>query len=127
MVSRQGRARDGVGQTQHPARSSDGDGAGYPRQTQAALTLPLVWTDDATRDLLDILDYIGARNFAAAERLNAAIVHAAENLPDHPYIYRSGRLAGTREAVVHPNYLLVYRVTETIEILAVLHARQRYP
>jgi toxin ParE1/3/4 len=91
------------------------------------LTLPLVWTDDATGDLLNILDSIGARNFAAAERLNAAIVHAAENLPDHPYLYRSGRLAGTREAVVHPNYLLVYRVTETIEILAVLHARQRYP
>jgi toxin ParE1/3/4 len=91
------------------------------------LTLPLVWTDDATGDLLNILDSIGARNFAAAERLNAAIVHAAENLPDHPYLYRSGRLAGTREAVVHPNYLLVYRVTEAIEILAFLHARQQYP
>ena len=91
------------------------------------MTLPLVWTDDATSDLLDILDYIGARNFAAAEGFNAAIKHAAENLPDHPYIYRCERLAGTREALVHPNYLLVYRVTETIEILAVLHARQRYP
>jgi toxin ParE1/3/4 len=91
------------------------------------VTLALVWTDEATSDLLDILSYVGARNFAAADRLNAVIMHAAENLPDHPYIYRSGRLAGTREAVVHPNYLLVYRVTETIEILAVLHARQQYP
>ncbi len=91
------------------------------------MTLPLVWTDDATRDLLDILDYIGARNLAASERLSAAIRYTAETLPDHPYIYRPGRLAGTREAVVHPNYLLVYRVTGTIEILAVLHARQQYP
>ena len=91
------------------------------------MTLPLVWTDDATRDLLEIADYIGPRNFAAAQRLIAAIRHAAETLPDHPYLYRLGRIAGTREAVVHPNYILVYRVTGTIEILAVLHARQRYP
>jgi len=34
---------------------------------------------------------------------------------------------GTREAIVHPNYILVYRVGETIDILAVLHARQQYP
>jgi toxin ParE1/3/4 len=34
---------------------------------------------------------------------------------------------GTREAVVHPNYILVYRVGECIEVLAVLHARQQYP
>ncbi len=91
------------------------------------MTLRLVWTDDATHDLLEILDYIAPRNFAASERLKATIRHAAETLPDHPYIHRPGRVAGTREAIVHPNYLIVYRVTDVIEILAVLHARQRYP
>ncbi|WP_367613606.1 type II toxin-antitoxin system RelE/ParE family toxin [Sphingomonas sp. AP4-R1] len=29
--------------------------------------------------------------------------------------------------MAHPNYILVYRVTEAIEVLAVLHARQLYP
>ena len=91
------------------------------------MTLPLVWTDEATSDLVEIADYIAPRNFAASQRLIAAIRHAAETLPDHPYLYRPGRVAGTREAVVHPNYILVYRVRETIEILAVLHARRRYP
>ena len=39
-----------------------------------------------------------------------------------------GRVPGTREAVVHPNYILVYRVTaEAVEILRLMHARQRYP
>jgi plasmid stabilization system protein ParE len=33
--------------------------------------LPLVWTDEAQHDLLDILDYIAARNPVAAERLHA--------------------------------------------------------
>jgi len=56
-----------------------------------------------------------------------AIRHTTSRIIENPYLYRSGRVAGTREAVVHPNYILVYRVTETIEILAVLHARQRYP
>jgi plasmid stabilization system protein ParE len=35
---------------------------------------------------------------------------------------------GTREAVAHPNYLLIYRVGDgVVEILAVLHTRQQYP
>ena len=35
---------------------------------------------------------------------------------------------GTRELVAHPNYVIVYRVSETtVEIVNVLHARQQYP
>ena len=41
--------------------------------------------------------------------------------------HRPARVPGTREAIVHPNYILVYRVGETIDILAVLHSRQQYP
>ena len=59
--------------------------------------------------------------------MGAAIRRTTNRIADHPYLYRPGRVAGTREAVVHPNYILVYRVRETIEILAVLHARRRYP
>jgi toxin ParE1/3/4 len=89
---------------------------------------PLVWTDDATSDLLAILDYIGARDVAAADRLNDLIQRAAGRLPRHPYMHRPGRVPGTREAVVYPNYLVVYRVGhDAIEILAVVHARRRYP
>lgn len=91
------------------------------------MTPRLVWRDEATTDLLDILDYIAARNQAAADRLNDRIQHTAERLPDHPLIHRPGRVPGTREAIVHPNYILVYRVGEVIEVLAVLHARQQYP
>ncbi|HLL30469.1 MAG TPA: type II toxin-antitoxin system RelE/ParE family toxin, partial [Allosphingosinicella sp.] len=41
----------------------------------------------------------------------------AERLPDHPFLYRPGRAPGTREAVVHPNYILIYRVKgEAVEI-----------
>ena len=89
--------------------------------------LPLVWRAEARADLLTVISYIAERNASAADRLLAAIEHVAERLPDHPYLHRSGRVTGTREAVVHPNYILVYRVADVIEILAVLHARQQYP
>jgi toxin ParE1/3/4 len=37
-------------------------------------------------------------------------------------------LAGTRELVVHPNYILIYLVGEdVVEIIRVLHAHQQYP
>lgn len=90
--------------------------------------LPVTWSASALDNLTDIVTYIAERNPLAADRLKqlieAAIVPAAE----HPYIYRSGRVPGTREIVVHPNYVLVYRIkVEAVEVLAVLHARQEYP
>jgi addiction module RelE/StbE family toxin len=90
--------------------------------------LPLIWAPEARDDLFAILDYIADRNPTAAARLHAAIEYTVDQLPAHPFVYRSGRVAGTREAVVHPNYIIVYQVgAASIDILAVLHARQRYP
>jgi toxin ParE1/3/4 len=49
-------------------------------------------------------------------------------LPQHPYLYRLGRVSGTRELVAHPNYIVVYRVSATaIEIVSILHSRQQFP
>jgi len=43
-------------------------------------------------------------------------------------MYRPGRLDGTREAMIHPNYVLVYRSNaEKVEIVNILHSRQQYP
>lgn len=91
------------------------------------MTLPLIWTDEAIADLDEITEYIAQRNIAAAERLEGLVRSAAGRLPDHPFLYRPGRVAGTREAVVHPNYVLISEVTDLIRILAVQHARQQYP
>ena len=89
--------------------------------------LALIWRPEARQDLTQIIAYIAERNPAAADRPGMAIRHAADRRPDHPFIHRPGRVAGTREAIVHPNYIVVYRVAETIDVLAVIHARQRYP
>ena len=86
------------------------------------------WSDEATTDLVEIIDYIDQRNALAAQGLLAAVIQSAENLPQMPYLFRPSRVAGTREHVVHPNYIVVYQVgNDVIDILRVLHSRQQYP
>ncbi|WP_392888886.1 type II toxin-antitoxin system RelE/ParE family toxin [Pseudomonas migulae] len=85
------------------------------------------WRPEARSDLRQLLNYIGDRNISAASELYQSIEAATCALAQHPGLYRLGRVSGTREIVVHPNYLVVYQVTDRIEILNVLHARQQYP
>lgn len=88
----------------------------------------LVWRARALDDLEAIIGYIAERNLPASERLQAAIDACTDILTRHPLAFRPGRIEGTREAVVHPNYILIYRVyEEAVEIVNVVHARQRYP
>jgi len=90
--------------------------------------LGVVWLDEAIADLIDIVTFIAAENPSAARRLKNRLESAPLPLTEHPYLYPNGRIPGTREVVVHPNYVWVYRVTaERIEIVNVLHARQEYP
>jgi toxin ParE1/3/4 len=58
------------------------------------------------------------------ERLETAVLPLSE----HPYLFRPGRVAGTRELVAHPNYIIIYRVlSDAVEITKVVHARRQYP
>lgn len=88
----------------------------------------LVWATDARRDLRDIMEFVAERNAPAAIHLRGMILECAAKLPQFPEMYRPGRVEGTREAIVHPNYILAYRVLEDrIRILRIMHARQLYP
>lgn len=86
------------------------------------------WSDEAQLDLVDIQTYIEQFNPHAARALREAIEFGVERLPQAPFAFPHGRVAGTREYVTHPNYIVVYRIgTTAIEVLRVLHARQEYP
>jgi len=90
--------------------------------------LPIRWRAEAQADLTAILDYVAKRNARAAMDLYHTIDRLISQLPQHAYLYRAGRIAGTRELPVHSNYLVVYRVgTAAIGILSVIHSRQQYP
>lgn len=90
--------------------------------------LEVVWEPDAADQLAEIIEYIAQRNCAAADRLERQFHDKLEVASKMPRIGRPGRVDGTREIVVHPNYLAIYQVTDdAIDVVRVLHARQRYP
>lgn len=82
----------------------------------------------ARADLLAIVDYISDENLDAAQRLKDEIEDKASKLPEHPKLYRPGRVAGTREMVVRPNYIVIYTEdARAVVILRVLHAARQWP
>ena len=74
------------------------------------------------------MDYIAQDNPAAALELDLEFEAKADPLPKHPKLYKPGRMKGTREIVVRPNYVIVYAIEgDTITILRVLHTAQQWP
>ena len=86
------------------------------------------WRPLAEADRDAIIDYIAQDNPLAAIELGDTINERVAELPTYPKLYRLGRVKGTREMVVHPNYLVVYRVRRnSIEIVRVLHSARQWP
>ncbi|KVE34481.1 type II toxin-antitoxin system RelE/ParE family toxin [Burkholderia sp. TSV86] len=88
------------------------------------------WNPQASEDRDRIFDYIAADNPGAALELDDRIGELTSALPEHPELYKPGRVRGTREMVLTPNHVLVYRVERpagVIEIVRIIGARQDYP
>ena len=87
----------------------------------------LEWKASAVADLMAIVDYISDDNPDAALALMDEIQGKVEQLPAHPKRCRPGRVNGTRELVVRPNYIVVYAETPAVvTVLRVLHAAQMW-
>ena len=88
----------------------------------------LEWKASAVADLMAIVDYISDDNPDAALALMDEIQGKVEQLPAHPKRCRPGRVNGTRELVVRPNYIVVYAENPAVvTVLRVLHAAQMWP
>jgi toxin ParE1/3/4 len=88
----------------------------------------IVWTAPAIADLRALRAYIGQDQPAAAQQVEH-ILAAVSGLVTFPESGRPGRRSGTRELVIgRTPYLVAYRARgDTIQILRVLHGRQRWP
>ena len=88
-----------------------------------------VWTRQALDDLAAIVTHISKDDPAAAGRLLDRIdTVGQQTLAVHPQIGRPGRVEGTREIVVLPSYILVYRLRAArIETLTIRHSARRWP
>jgi toxin ParE1/3/4 len=87
-----------------------------------------VWKPTAIADRKSITAYIAQDNPMAAIEMGDMLMQKAAQLDQHPKLGRTGRVTGTRELVVHPNYILIYRIVgESVEVLRVKHAAQKWP
>lgn len=90
--------------------------------------MKLVWTRVALGNRRAIREFIATDNPLAALAMDSLLTKKASQLADHPQIGRPGAVPGTRELVVHPNYILVYDITgDALRILRVLHAARQWP
>ena len=91
--------------------------------------MTIVWSARAMRSLAQLRAFIAADRPTAAAEIANAILSSVEFLAERPALGRPGRLPGTRELVVPGTpYLVPYRVRdERLEVIAVLHGRQRWP
>ena len=92
--------------------------------------MKVVWTEPAEEDRERIVFYIAQDNPQAALEMDDLFTDAADSLATFPTRAKPGRVSGTRELVVHRNYILVYGFDEgadTLYIKAVLHASRQWP
>ncbi|CAB3774745.1 type II toxin-antitoxin system RelE/ParE family toxin [Paraburkholderia humisilvae] len=90
----------------------------------------LEWRARAREDLANLIEWIAADSPLAALEMDKPIEQQTDALPENPELYRAGRVRGTREMVLTPNVILVYRVRprlKIIEIVRIIGARQNYP
>ena len=80
------------------------------------------WTKTALRSVDEIAGYIANDNPVRATSFVLELQAAVTKLQAHPGMGRAGRVPGTRELVLHKNYIAVYRVRgDDVEILRLHH------
>jgi len=81
------------------------------------------WTQTALASVDDIAGFIAKDDPTRATSFVIELQSAVTKLQKHPGMGRAGRVPGTRELVLHKNYIAIYRVRgDTVEILRLHHA-----
>jgi len=85
--------------------------------------MSIKWTKTALQSVDEIAGYIAKDNRTRASSFVLELQDAVTKLQAHPGMGRAGRVPGTRELVLHKNYIAIYRVRgDNVEILRLHHA-----
>ncbi len=83
------------------------------------------WTKTALASVDEIAGFIAKDNPTRATSFVQELQAAVVKLQAHPGMGRAGRVSGTRELVLHKNYIAMYRVRgDVVEVLRLHHAAQ---
>lgn len=92
------------------------------------MSMEIRWTRRALENLDAIAAYIALDNPSRAASFISEIKDKTALLAGFPAIGRPGRVPGTRELVVHENYVLPYRVKDAVvQIIRVQHVARLWP
>lgn len=84
--------------------------------------MALKWTRTALRSVDEIAGFIAKDNPTRATSFVLELKEAVTRLQLHPGMGRAGRVPGTRELVLHKNYIAIYRVRgDDVEVLRLHH------
>jgi addiction module RelE/StbE family toxin len=84
----------------------------------------LIWTNRALKRLDGIAEFIARDNPLRAQSFVVELRNKLEVLKTQS-LGRAGRVFGTKELVLHPNYLAVYRIkANQVQVLTILHTAQ---
>lgn len=90
--------------------------------------LEVRWTRRGLASLNAVTEFIARDNPSAARKFAAEALRQTDLLAAHPGIGRPGRVPGSRELVIHKNYIVPYRVKAGhVELLRVHHAARLWP
>jgi toxin ParE1/3/4 len=88
--------------------------------------MALKWTKTALRTVDEIAGFIAKDNPIRATTFVLELKDAVNKLQVHPGMGRAGRVPGTRELVLHKNYIAIYRVRgDDVEILRLHHVARK--
>jgi plasmid stabilization system protein ParE len=88
----------------------------------------VIKSDQFMEDVEKVVLFIAQDNISAADTLEQRIHQQVDSLADPNFPRRKGRISGTLELVVHPNYLVVLQQTDsTVTVLNLLHVARQYP
>lgn len=86
------------------------------------------WSEQALSEAENIVNYIAEDNVVAVLEMDDLIRNLVLILKQIPHAGRYGRVANTRELVIHHNYIVVYEIgLDSITLLNVKHTSQKYP
>ena len=87
--------------------------------------MSIKWTRAALASVDEIARFIAKDNPTRATSFVLELQAAVTQLQAHPGMGRAGRVPGTRELVLHKNYIAIYRVRgDDVEILRLHHTAQ---
>jgi len=88
--------------------------------------MSIKWTRTALGSVDEIAGYIANDNPIRATSFVRELQEAVTRLQRHPGMGRAGRVPGTRELVLHRNYIAVYRVRgDEVEVLRLHQVARR--